>query len=183
MKHGRILNQTFAGTQLLSYKPDWLRSHGVGLGTAGTYRFLGYKTSIMRFLIDMDETKINCLEGETIQIKYGQVADTATEQYVGAIQSAALGVAGEFVTMIEMMNNVLDGVSVAGMVGDMAPGFDANNLRPLKRPSALAYRKDHALNKKVIIDLRGGAGVTPGWTDTGSSLMTFKTLAFLIRSF
>lgn len=161
--------------------PSRLIYKKIGLPIHQKYRFIGYKTSILRHLIDCGDEVVN---GDshaqfTIQVKIADVAKTATEHYTGAIQSAALGVAGEAVTAINTMNTVLDGVSVAGMVGDLMP----EGKKPeLKRPGAVAYKKDHIMNGRIIVTLGMQGGETPGWIDTGKHEITLRDVAVILNA-
>lgn len=151
----------------------------IGLPVHATYRFVGYQTSILRHLIDCgEETVKGHQSGFTIQISVNSVMKSATEEIVGAVQSAALGVAGEVVSMVGTMGTVLDGISVLGMAGGMLPEGE----RPeLKRPGKAAYHKDHLMNDRIIVDVTMHKGDRTGWVDTGKQEITLKDVAYVVH--
>lgn len=146
------------------------------------YRFTGYKTSILRHLIDCEDEIVNgdLHPSFTIHVRITDVAKTAAEHYTGAVQSAALGFAGEAVSAINTMNTVLDGVSVAGMVKDVTPD---ENTPKLKRPGAMAYQKDHMMNGRLILTIGMQGGETPGWIDTGEHQIILRDVAVILNAY
>ena len=116
----------------------------------------------------------------TIQVHIADVSKTAAEQYKGAVQSAALGFAGEAVSAINTMNTALDGVSVAGMVKDLMPD---GKTPKLKRPGAMAYQKDHIMNGRLMVTIGMQGGETPGWIDTGEHQITLRDVAVILNAY
>jgi hypothetical protein len=180
MKHGLVQNQTFAGSTLMA-PPSILLYNKIGLPIHATYRFVGYKTSILRYLIDNKDCVVNGANehGFTIQMAVGEVAKTASQEYSEAFAGAALGVAGGIVSAVDMMNNVLDGLSVAGMVADALPGGSNGPNAPV-RPGKKAYAWDHAMNARIIVDLSLYKGDKDRWLDLGATECNLHTIAFLL---
>lgn len=180
MKHGLIKDQTFAGYTLLT-PPSILLHNKIGLPIHATYRFVGYKSSIMRYLIDNKDCEVNGEDshGFTIQMAVGDVAKSAGEQYSDAFKGAALGFAGGVVTLVDAMNNVLDGISVAGMIGDLASGDGPSGAAPV-RPDRMAYAWDHAMHDRIIVDLSMYKGEKARWLDLGATKCTLHTIAYLL---
>lgn len=180
MKHGLIKDQTYKGYTLLT-PPSILLYNKIGLPIHATYRFVGYKSSIMRYLIDNKDCEVNGdgAHGFTIHMAVGDVAKTAGQLYSDAFKGAALGFAGEFVTLVDAMNNVLDGISVAGIVGDLASGDAPGGVAPV-RPDRKAYAWDHAMNDRIIVDLTMNSGEKTRWLDLGASKCTLHTIAYLL---
>ncbi len=177
MKHGLVSNQSFRGYTLMA-PPSRILYGKIGLPVHATYRFVGYQTSILRHLMDCGEETVKGHEaGFTIQVSVNNVMKSATEEIVGAVQGAALGVAGEAVNAISIMGNVLDGISVAGMVGDMLP---ESGKPALKRPGKVAYRKDHLMNDRIIVDVTMHKGDRSGWVDTGKQEITLLDVAYIV---
>lgn len=180
MKHGLVQGETYKGYTLMV--PPSRQFYGkIGLPVYATYRFVGYKTSILRHLLDCGTETVSGSEtGFTIQVRVNNVMKSATEEYVGRIQSAAFGIAGESVNAISAIGNVLDGVSFAGMVNDLLP--DAERP-PLKRPGKVAVKKDHIMNGRLIVDVTMHSGVKAGWNDTGQQEVTLKDIAYIVHDF
>lgn len=186
MNHGHVQNETFAGYEL-HLPPSRALNQKIAVSSHKKYRFVGYKTSILRHLIDCgDEVVSGSAEGtsgsgvlavHTVQVAVKDVMNTATEQYVGAIQGAALGAAGEAVQAVGTMNSILDGVSVLGMIEDALPSA---NKPELKRPGKWAYRKDHLMNGRIIVDIEMHTGARTGWTDTESQSITLLDVAYIV---
>ncbi|MEO0991651.1 MAG: hypothetical protein AAFX00_11955 [Pseudomonadota bacterium] len=182
MKHGHIQNQTFAGFELLT--PPSIGLHGkIGLPIHKTYRFVGYKTSILRYMMDNKDCVVNGANdhGFTIQMAVGEVAKTAGEQYADAFRGAALGAVGEFSTAIDAMNNVLDGLSVVGMINDILDGDPPGGVAPV-RPDKKAYAWDHAMGTRIIVDLSLYKGEKDRWLDLGATTCTLHTIAYLMHN-
>lgn len=182
MKHGMIQNQSFAGYDLMQ-PPSILLYNKIGLGIHNTYRFVGYKTSILRYLIDNKDCVVNGAnaDGFTIQMAVGEVAKTVGELYSEAFAGAALGVVGGLSSAVDMMNTVLDGVSVAGMIADRLPGGNAGPHAPV-RPDKKAYAWDHAMHAKIIVDLSLYKGERDRWLDLGATECNLHTIAYLLHN-
>lgn len=181
MKHGLVQGESFAGYSLMT-PPSILLHNKIGLSlTGGAYRFVGYKSSILRYLIDNKDCVVNGANdaGFTIQMAVGEVGKTAAEQYSELFAGAALSVAGGLVSAVDMMNTVLDGVSVAGIVGDALPGGPNRSNAPV-RPDKKAYAWDHAMNAKIIVDLSLYSGARNRWYDLKATRCTLHTIAFLV---
>jgi len=181
MKHGVITGQTFEGTKL--NPASVINSQKIGLGISNTYRFVGHKTTILRYLIDNKDYKITCLKSEHIHVKVADVAQNATEAFMNSFKGAALGVAGDANAVIDAANNVLDGIATV----TTALGFFQARTPALKRPGKFAYAKDHALNSKIIVDLKGIAPSNgpiirvDGFADVGVNEMVFEDLAVIVN--
>ncbi len=182
MKHGLIQNQTFAGYELLT-PPSRYLTNKIGLTIANTYRFVGYKTSILRHLIDTGDCVVNGknADGFTVQIQIAEVMKSGSQQIVDSIRGGALGIAGGSVAAVDMMNNVLDGISVAGMIKDMAPDGETT-IAPLKRPGKAKYLKDHAMNNRIIVDLSMHKGTRDRWIDTMMEQIDLRTVAHYLQA-
>jgi hypothetical protein len=181
MKHGLVRNESFRGAQLME-PPSRILMKKIGLPMHETYRFVGYKTSILRHLIDCGDEVVNGSsdDGFSIQVHVGDVAKTATELITGQIQSAAFGGAGEASTAISAIGTALDGVSVLGMIDDMLP---ESERPPLTRPGRVAVKKDHIMNGKLIVDITMHQGLKAGWADTGKQQITLKDVAYIVHDY
>ncbi|MEM6305595.1 MAG: hypothetical protein AAF744_12820 [Pseudomonadota bacterium] len=180
MKHGIVQNESFAGAELMT-PPSRLIYNRIGLPVHATYRFIGYKSSILRHLIDSSDCAVeghNDL-GFTIQIKISEVMKSGSEQIADSIRGGALGVAGEVVTLVDLMNNVLDGISVIDLVRQQLP---AGQAPALKRPNRATYLKDHAINSRIMVDLSLHKGEKSGWIDTETVDCTLKEVAYAVNA-
>lgn len=185
MKHGYVENESFRGCILVA--PGYLKNNTIGLPIHRTYRFEGYKSSILRHLIDRrgvgvkTDSKSEEL-GFTVQVQIANVMKSASEQYINQFRGAALGVAGGFVSAIDAMNTVLDGISVMGYAHDLVGGGGGKGMPELKRPSGFSYFKDHQLNGRMIVNLSAYKGEKKGWIDTGKNETSLEAVAYLLRA-
>ena len=181
MKHGLVRNESYKGYQLL-VPPSRLLYNKIGLPIHETYRFIGYKSSILRHLIDSGDTVVNGKNdlGFTIQLKIGDVMKSATDEIVDTVRGVALGAAGSVVSAVDIMNTVLDGVSVLELVRNLLP--ESEKPPELKRPSKARYLKDHALNSRIIVDISMHKGEKVGWIDTEASESTLKNVAYAVNA-
>ncbi|MEO0989606.1 MAG: hypothetical protein AAFX00_01505 [Pseudomonadota bacterium] len=177
MKHGVIIKQSLDGTVLNS--SSFTLKNKIGLGVSNTYRFVGYKTSLLRFMIDNEKTPVTCMKNETLHIKIGDVAKSAMDAIIDTAKKGAIGLGG-VAEVLETATTVLDGISSAETIYDIVP-----KTKGLKRPSNFAYHKDHALHARVIVDLKG---ITPGqnarvdgFADIGVSECTLIDIASLLQ--
>lgn len=181
MKHGLVLNESFKGYGLM-VPPSRVLFNKIGLPIHATYRFVGYKSSILRHMIDSGDTIVNGKNdlGFTVQLKIGEVMKSGSEQIVDSIRGGALGVAGNVVTAVDLMNNVLDGIAVMELVRNLLP--EGEKPPELKRPSKAKYLKDHALNSRIIVDITMHKGERNGWIDTEAEETTLKNVAYAVNA-
>ncbi len=183
MHKGYVRNETFAGRTL----QDIAFYQGkIGISsTSGDYMFHGYRTSILRYLIENKSDVVNLASGDAANAKIcvhvADEADKASDLITNNIRALALGGAGEVVSAIGAINTVLDGVSVAGMVRDMMPSHDPSLSLP-DTPSKFKCAKDKALNKRIFVRLSCYHEGKPGWHDLGLSTITFGDLAVVVNA-
>jgi len=184
MNKGYVRSETFAGRQLqdIAYF-----SGKIGISsTSGDYLFHGYKTSILRYLIADPTSTINLANADAkntnLCVHIADEADKASDLIAKQLGGAMLAGAGEIVNLVNVMNNVLGGISVAGIVGDLMPGRSAGLSLP-KSPGRFSSVKNKALDKRIFVRLSCYHETKPAWHDLGLQSVTFGDLAVVVNKF
>ena len=183
MHKGYVRNETFAGRTLQDIA---LYQGKIGIGsTSGDYLFHGYRTSIIRYLIENQTDTINLASSDAANtnlcVHIADEADKASDLIADNIRMAVMGGVGEIVSIVGTINSVLDGVSVAGMVRDLMPSHNPSLTLPDK-PSKFARAKDKALNKRIFVRISCYGEGKPGWHDLGLPSITFGDLAVVVNA-
>ena len=161
-----------------------------------TYRFQGYKSSIMQHLLDNGTKKIVVGKTSTdeygtstkfpICVRGGNVGKTTSETVVETIQGGALGLVGSGAgPLMETASTVLDVKDTLDIVNTATGATD--RMTNVSRPGKIAYRLDHMFGNRIIIDVdcymrtnrisKFHAKVV----DTKGYEMTFSQLAAIVK--
>ena len=160
MKHGILQAKS-----IRPYEGDLFGTSGPIKLNGRTYRFEGYKTSIMRYLLDNGTRKI--VDGKPpgdkadeygtstkrpICVRGGNVGKTASETVVETFQGGALGlIGGGSGPIMEIASTALD-VKDALDIANSATGA-TDKVADVSRPGKIAYGVDHAFGNRIIIDI------------------------------
>lgn len=183
MIHGYVKSETFAGTSLHPGLSSITKQ--IGLTHSSKFQWRGYRTSLLRHMIDRQDYAITAQSGYTIHVKISNLMKSGGEQLADVVRARvggiALSIAGGANTLVDMMNNATDAISAVEIVKSLKPESKVN--KPLVRPGRAETLKDHSLNDRIIVIVEANIGEKSGWTDLGLSSCTYGTIAHMVNDY
>ena len=187
-----------------SYKGD--RYHVLG---QSTYRFEGYKSSILKFLLSnrwrlarfiaaknkgftSDDEYGTLASGQvsgSIWVSGSEVGQSANDVIVDTIRGAAMGAVGGLGSgaILQGFNTGMDAISAMQTVNDVAGISDklTDMSGDIKKPNKVMSFMDHRFNKRIIIDVslhmsQGHSKFSSKRIDTGLEELNCSQLAAIV---
>lgn len=128
-----------------------------------TYQLIGYKSSILKYLIDNGECKF--IAGKIASDEYGTKADmnlrirgnvvgkSASEEIVDSIRGGALGFATGIAPALTALGTAIDTMTAIGHVNTVTGTTDKLADAGTSRPNKFQSFMDHRFGDRIIIDI------------------------------
>lgn len=157
----------------------WLTMNNPIQITDKTFRFVGYKTSIINFLMEHPHHAIAGADPRPVFIKGGHEMDEPWEAVVGAVGKGVAGLIKAPTDTWELAFSVKDAVEMAfDHAWEKGNELDAKHGKV--KSSAFTAFLDRRFNKRLIIDLQSYVpGNDDSWKELGKKV-TFVQLAAAI---